>query len=605
MRVSHSKGVSTALATIAIILVLVLGMSWMAYMTVINAAQQARHAAAAETAALRAKELVRVYIWLDPARQPGGSYRNLTRISFVNTWSGETTINSLLIVWRDGRYEERPVSIRLGAGEDRTFLPSQLGLEGLDNYQAALERIKYIQVHTSLGNDFVSLWGRPDKPALYVTGTTRTDTYTVTRTSTTVTGTTTTHTTTTTSYTTTWTTTTTGPPPPGTPILLITGGVGCDGGYVSFSFDPNGWGTPPYIIRGEWGMANEWGFPVGSGVIGPYIVYGPFSWGAEVYPQGDAAGYGITFRVVDSEGRLAEKGAGWGFNCQPPPPPPGDGGTTTPPGPTTGTTTQPPAPTTYTITQTVTSTSFVYLEGPTTTVTLTATSYVWSSTSTTVYSTYTSTVFSTVTRVVWYRSVLSGPIPYPTTTSSAVYPESAPGRDIIYVVAGLSCPAVSVKTTKVPHSDVASIMSVFDGDTPRYSLLMLVMAAVVEASSLKPFNRKRWLTYLATPLLLSLIVVSLTPLTSIPKVGAEVFTTTTTSTVYTTVTLSSGTYTSYTYTTTTETLERTITFYYMVTTVTDTRTGTTTTWFEGQPWCQCSAFSACQVLCYIRIDGEG
>ncbi|MEM2591876.1 MAG: hypothetical protein QXI60_04750 [Thermofilaceae archaeon] len=186
MRVSHSKAVSTALATIAIILVLILGMSWMAYMTV-NAAQQAHHAGAAETAALKAKELVRVYIWLDPAKQPGGGYRNLTRISFVNTWSGETTINSLLIVWRDGRYEERPVSIRLGAGEDKTYLPSQLGLEGLDNYQAALERIKYIQVHTSLGNDFVSLWGRPDKPALYVTGTTRTDTYTVTRTSTTTT----------------------------------------------------------------------------------------------------------------------------------------------------------------------------------------------------------------------------------------------------------------------------------------------------------------------------------------------------------------------------------------------------------------------------------
>ncbi|MEM2065642.1 MAG: hypothetical protein QXH59_04040 [Candidatus Caldarchaeum sp.] len=187
MRVSHSKAVSTALATIAIILVLILGMSWMAYMTVLNAAQQARHAGAAETAALKAKELVRVYIWLDPANQPGGGYRNLTRISFVNTWSGETTINSLLIVWRDGRYEERPVSIRLGAGEDKTYLPSQLGLEGLDNYQAALERIKYIQVHTSLGNDFVSLWGRPDKPALYVTGTTRTVTYTVTRTFTTTT----------------------------------------------------------------------------------------------------------------------------------------------------------------------------------------------------------------------------------------------------------------------------------------------------------------------------------------------------------------------------------------------------------------------------------
>ncbi|MEM4417518.1 MAG: hypothetical protein QXD32_05625, partial [Nitrososphaerota archaeon] len=114
------KGVSTALATIAIIFVLVLGLVWSAYMLSLNARQQAQIAGQAETVALKAKELLRVFIWLDPVRQPTGSYLNLTRISFVGGWSGETTINSLLIVWRDGRVEEKPVSIRLGAGEDRS-----------------------------------------------------------------------------------------------------------------------------------------------------------------------------------------------------------------------------------------------------------------------------------------------------------------------------------------------------------------------------------------------------------------------------------------------------------------------------------------------------
>ena len=152
-----SKGVSTALATIVIISVLVLSMSWMAYTVLLNAQQQARAAERAETIALKAKELVRVYIWLDPARQPNGAYLNLTRISFVNEWSGETTINGLLTVYRDGRTNLKPVNIRLGAGEERTYLPSELGLAGLDNYDAFKARVRYIQAHTSLGNDFVSL----------------------------------------------------------------------------------------------------------------------------------------------------------------------------------------------------------------------------------------------------------------------------------------------------------------------------------------------------------------------------------------------------------------------------------------------------------------
>jgi hypothetical protein len=113
------KAVSTALATMAIILVLVLGMSWMAYMVVLNARQQAEMAGRAETVALKAKELIRVYVWLDPARQPDGRYLNLARISFVGEWSGETVVNGLLIAYTDGRTEVRNVNIRLGAGAHR------------------------------------------------------------------------------------------------------------------------------------------------------------------------------------------------------------------------------------------------------------------------------------------------------------------------------------------------------------------------------------------------------------------------------------------------------------------------------------------------------
>ena len=102
------KGVSTALATIAIISVRVLGMSWMAYTVLLNAQQQAAAAGRGETAALKAKELVRVYIWLDPAKQPDGRHLNLTRITFVNELSGETLINSLLCLnrtpWGRRRY---------------------------------------------------------------------------------------------------------------------------------------------------------------------------------------------------------------------------------------------------------------------------------------------------------------------------------------------------------------------------------------------------------------------------------------------------------------------------------------------------------------------
>ncbi|MEM2066876.1 MAG: hypothetical protein QXH59_10380, partial [Candidatus Caldarchaeum sp.] len=285
-------------------------------------------------------------------------------------------------------------------GEDKTYLPSQLGLEGLDNYQAALERIKYIQVHTSLGNDFVSLWGRPDKPALYVTGTTRTDTYTVTRTSTTATATTTTRTTTTTSYTTTRTTTITGPPPPGTPRLqwrLLENY--CTYISVLFSFDPNGWGTPPYQIRGQWSAYNRWSFQLDSGSFGPFTTSGAYSWTVGMSALPDPAYYDWTVTVTDSEGRVAEWRDGVGVNCDYSPPPGGGGGgggggTTTPPGPTTNSTTLPPAATTYTITETVTRTSFVFPYATTTrtvniqaTTIVTVTSTWWSTVQVNVYTT--------------------------------------------------------------------------------------------------------------------------------------------------------------------------------------------------------------------------
>jgi hypothetical protein len=209
----NGKGVSTALATTAIILVLVMSLTWMAYTVVLNARQQAQAAERAESIALKAKELIRVYVWLDPAQQTNGQYLNLTRISFVGSWSGETTINGLLVVYRDGSSRMLGLNIRLGAGEEKTYLPSELGIAALDNYDAFRRAVKYIQAHTSLGNDFVNLWGRPDKPAIYIVTTTNTGT-TTTTTSTTTPPTTTTTTTpppTTTTTTPPTTTTTTGP----------------------------------------------------------------------------------------------------------------------------------------------------------------------------------------------------------------------------------------------------------------------------------------------------------------------------------------------------------------------------------------------------------
>jgi hypothetical protein len=346
------KGVSTALATIAIILVLTLGMSWMAYMVVLNARQQAEMAGRAETVALKAKELIRVYVWLDPARQPDGRHLNLTRISFVGEWSGETVVNGLLVVYTDGRTEVRNVNIRLGAGEDKTYLPSELGLTGLDNYDAFKARVKYIQAHTSLGNDFVNVWGRPDKPALYVTGTTRTDTYTTTRTETSRIPTTTTTSVTRTSYTTTVTITTT--EYWGNPYGRITCSASWDHAAVTAQFSAGSWGSPPYRITLTITQANYWGTEVWRWT-GEWTISGTsWSYGnPELYRAYDAYSVGVSLVVVSADGRGAE----WGGGCRFTNPPPGMTSSTS-----LTTSTGPPTTTTgntiVTVTETITSTTF-------------------------------------------------------------------------------------------------------------------------------------------------------------------------------------------------------------------------------------------------------
>jgi hypothetical protein len=353
------KAVSTALATMAIILVLILGMSWMAYMVVLNARQQAEMAGRAETVALKAKELIRVYVWLDPARQPDGRHLNLTRISFVGEWSGETVINGLLIAYTDGRTEVRNVNIRLRAGEDRTYLPSELGLTGLDNYNTFRVRVKYIQAHTSLGNDFVNVWGRPDKPALYVTGTTRTDTYTTTRTETSRIPTTTTTSVTRTSYTTTVTTTrtTTWTPPPGVPYGIVWCTTNYYGGFTAYvEFNANGWGTPPYQIR-VYATYYDWMWNViRTDEVAVFTVSGTSystSFGLS-HPYG-YGGIAMSMRAVDVNGLYAEWGGGGCYSAPPPPP-----GTTSSTSLTTST--GPPTTTTgntiVTVTETITSTTF-------------------------------------------------------------------------------------------------------------------------------------------------------------------------------------------------------------------------------------------------------
>jgi len=353
------KAVSTALATMAIILVLILGMSWMAYMVVLNARQQAEMAGRAETVALKAKELVRVYVWLDPARQPDGRHLNLTRISFVGEWSGETVINGLLIAYTDGRTEVRNVNIRLGAGEDKTYLPSELGLTGLDNYDAFRARVKYIQAHTSLGNDFVNVWGRPDKPALYVTGTTRTDTYTTTRTETSRIPTTTTTSATRTSYTTTVTTTqtTTWTPPPGVPYGKVWCTTNYYGGFTAYvEFNANGWGTPPYQIR-VYATYYDWLWNViGTYEVAVFTVSGTsYSTNFGLSHPFDYGGIVMSMRAIDVNGLYAEWGGG---SCYTAPPPPPDTTSST----SFTTSTGPPTTTTgntiVTVTETITSTTF-------------------------------------------------------------------------------------------------------------------------------------------------------------------------------------------------------------------------------------------------------
>jgi hypothetical protein len=543
------KGVSTALATIAIILVLVLGMSWMAYMVVLNARQQAEMAGRAETVALKAKELIRVYVWLDPARQPDGRHLNLTRISFVGEWSGETVINGLLIAYTDGRTEVRNVNIRLGAGEDRTYLPSELGLTGLDNYNAFRARVKYIQAHTSIGNDFVNVWGRPDKPALYVTGTTRTDTYTTTRTETSRIPTTTTTSVTRTSYTTTVTITTT--EYGGNPYGRITCQASWDVASVTAQFSAGSWGSPPYRITLTITQANYWGTEVWrstgewtiSGTSWSYVNY-------EVYRAYDAYSVGVSLVVVSADGRGAEWSGGCRFTNPPPDMTSSTSFTTS-----TGTPTTTTGNTIVTVTETITSTLFVGGEGlPRTTVYVTSTQVSWIGTTVTdtITDTITSVVITTVTYpVTWYVTwwIVGWNVNYgvkynPEATQSKV------------------CPAGDLRLLQQPHKEV-----------PRFGWRAGMEAAAVAGllyTGRTARGRRGALPMLAMSALLFALIGPLNPQNAY---GQTIITTTTYVTVWTTVTVY-GTYTI----TETRTIWVTVTSSYTFTGLTRTTVTTTETW---------------------------
>ena len=504
------KGVSTALATIAIISVLVLGMSWMAYTVLLNAQQQAAAAGRGETAALKAKELVRVYIWPDPAKQPDGRHLNLTRITFVNEWSGETMINSLLIVYNNAPAEVKSLNLRLGAGERKTYLPSELGLAGLDNYNAFQARVRYVQAHTSLGNDFVSLWGEPGKPALYVTGTTSTDTYTVTTTETTYVPTTTTRSRTTTSYTATVTVTTT--VYYGNPYM----NGECDSARnVHLSFNPGTWGSPPYWIIVEFIWANQWDFVGGRST---YEEFTNGAWGRSWY---ELYGYPpdyhkltVTFTVVSSDGR----GATIEVRC--PYSPPINTGTTSytastgPPTTVTGTAT-------VWYTETITETTFVGggYAGSTVTVTSTYTRYV----PTTVY--YTVTSYNT-----WVgRTTVYYPVTWYTTWWSFGYDMNIVGVE----GGGASCPVGDLAIIAQPRVDGWGVWR------PALEGLMFAMlAGVVHAGD--RLGRRRVPALLATlALLTGMVWASMAP---VPASGQAV-TMTTYVTTTVTINVSGTTYT--------------------------------------------------------------
>jgi hypothetical protein len=542
----------------AIILVLVLGMSWMAYMVVLNARQQAEMAGRAETVALKAKELIRVYVWLDPAKQPNGRYLNLTRISFVGEWSGETVVNGLLIAYTDGRTEVRNVNIRLGAGEDKTYLPSELGLTGLDNYNAFRARVKYIQAHTSLGNDFVNVWGRPDKPALYVTGTTRTDTYTTTRTETSHIPTTTTTSATRTSYTTTVTITTTVYADP-------YGRITCQAGWlhaeVTAEFSAGSWGSPPYRIILTISQANYWGTEVwrwtGEWTISDtswrYVNY-------EVYRVYDAYGVGVSLVVVSTDGRGAE----WKGRCLFTNPPPETSSTSL----TTSTsfTTSTGLPTTatgntiVTVTETITSTLFVGGEGlPRTTVYFTSTHVSWIGT----------TVTDTITHVI--TSVVITTVTYPVTDYVTWW---IVGYNLNFVgvkydpeaTQSKVCPAGDLRLLQQPHKEV-----------PGFGWRAGMEAAAV-AGLLYVGRTARGRRGVLPMLAVSVLLLALTgPLNPQNAYGQTIITTTTYVTVWTTVTVS-GTYTI----TETRTIWVTVTSSYTFTDLTRTTVTTTVTWTHSE-----------------------
>ncbi|MEM4417312.1 MAG: hypothetical protein QXD32_04560, partial [Nitrososphaerota archaeon] len=392
---------------------------------------------------------------------------------------------------------------------DRTYTPSELGIAGVDDYYAALAAIKYIQAHTSLGNDFVSLWGRPDKPALYVTGTTRTDTYTVTTTTTSVTATTTTRTRTTTSYTTTWTSRTTRESAP-----YLRASYGCDN-VIFFTFRANGWGTAPYFIA----------IYRNDRLIGSVMTSGSWHGSAEPFIGNE----GWTVVVTDVMGRQAVWSGQYSqpSSCNPPPtttqPP-----TTTPPGPTTSPpTTQPPGTTTVWLTDTVTVTSFVYVGGATyTTVTVTATStnyrYV------TVTTTYTNTDLYKVTATQTHT------MPYVYTTEVTVT-----------MYAGNPIVALSARSLR-PICSVPELRLTPSGGSPAVVGWRAVAETLAVLGALYTVGaRRRVWQYLAMAALIAMMAWALEPRQASGLSIQDVITykTTVTITVTSTVSVTGGTYT--------------------------------------------------------------
>ncbi|MEM4306430.1 MAG: hypothetical protein QXD61_10710 [Candidatus Caldarchaeum sp.] len=560
--------VSTALATIAIIFLLTAGMVWLSYTVVLNARSQAKAAEQAEGVALKSKELVRVYLWMLPLNQ-SGRILNTTMVTLKNEWSGETTIKTIMVVWKERGMIATELNLRLAAGEEFTRKPSEVGLpQELDDYPIALTLIKYVQVHTSLGNDFISLWGRPDKSIIIVRGggiTTSTIRETSTQTTTT-----TTPGTTTTTITLTSTITGTGPT---TRAKYFAMSFSCSQSgsilriTIYYQWDP---GDPPEpyppweinfmyrLFRRGTGGYFDYPGPTYRNINGPtsgsWYLTVDLSMFEPVYSNG---------WVVNALGQwTATAGVSFGYGCPyeppttttstpPPPPPPPTTTTTTstpppPPPPPTTTTSSPPPTSTTTITETT------YVTTYTTTTTVTSTSTTYTGSIVTRTTTVTSTVFTTTT--VWYTETI--PVPtYVTTTATchSTISRRAPGG---FDDAGCG---VTINGQMIEEID----NKVYEFSYPYNSVVFLSIIALAYTPD------KRWKKQLKTALLVILVTSYVFYQSGTVAVNAQSVATTTTTT---TVTIS-GTSTVTTWVTTTATNSGT-------TRTTGTTVTTTFTWTE-------------------------